>query len=197
MAKIGDIIASAKLPERSETLCVRGDLLDEWQDLEQQLAKTQVAEHGSDSLARGGEARKIAERMQALREEMREHEHTFHFRALPATEYSDLQAKHGPTQKQREQGYDLNWDTWPKALVAACAIDPEMTEEEAGQLASAVSDGQWDQLLRCVMTVNRSKVDVPNSDGVSAILQRTAPKSKRPGRGGSRGGASSVGSPGK
>lgn len=193
MANIGDILASAKLPERTVEVCMRGDLLAEWQDLEKQLAKTQAAEHGTDSLARGGDARKIAERMQQLRDEMRKHEVTFRFRALPSREYSDMQAKHRPTQKQREQGYDLNWNTWPVALVSACAIDPAMDEEEAGKLADTISDAQWDQLFSCALTVNRAQVDVPNSSSASEILAATAPKPKQRRAGGSRGGASSAG----
>lgn len=191
MADFAEILSAVKLPEKTLPLCLRGDLVAEWESLERQLQAAQTA--NADSLAGRGDAHQLAERMQAIRDEMRAHEHVFRFRGKSAQEYSDLQAKHPATPQQREQGLDLNWDTWPTALIAACCVDPAMSEDQAAELRNAVSDAQWDAMYVAALAVNRQVVDVPNSDSVSAILAATAPKQKRRGRGGSAGGASSAG----
>ena len=66
---------------------------------------------------------------------------TFSFRALGRRRYDQLRRQHPPTDGQRDQldariGVAARWntDTFPPALVAACATSPEMTEDEAGDL---------------------------------------------------------------
>jgi hypothetical protein len=192
MTDIEEILAGAKLPERTVPLCMRGDLQAEFEDLERKLAAAEAADDGT--LAGNPLAREIAEQIEALRAQMSEHERTFRFRAKSAREYSDLIALHPPTDEQRQQGQDTNWDSFPAALIAACAVDPTMTVEQAEKLCGAISYAQWDALFSAAYALNRRAVDVPFSVTASAILAATAPSSKPRGRGASRGAASSAGS---
>jgi hypothetical protein len=193
MASIDEIIAGARLPERTITICLRGDLQAEFEDLERQLSAAEAA--GDDTLAGNEQARHLAELIEAVRTQMREHEATFRFRGLPAKEYMDLLAQHPPTDEQREKGQtDANWDTWPTALIAACAADPAMTVEQAGRLSKAVSQRQWDDLWATAFAVNRSEVSVPFSLAASAILAGSEPKPRRPEPGVSASNGSGAGS---
>jgi hypothetical protein len=192
MADIEDILAGAKLPERTVPLCMRGDLVAEFEDLERKLAAAQAADDGT--LAGNTAAREIAEQIEALLVLMREHERIFRLRAIDAKAYSNLIAEHPPTDEQRQQGQDTNWDTYPAALIAACAIDPKMTVEQAEQLSVTIAYSQWDALFSAAYALNRRAVDVPFSATASAILAATAPSSKPPGRGASPGADSSAGS---
>jgi hypothetical protein len=192
MADIEEILAGAKLPERTVPLCLRGDLQAEFEDLERKLAAAEAADDGT--LAGNPAAREIAELMETLRAQMREHERVFRLRAIDAKAYSNLIAEHPPTDEQRQQGQDTNWQTFPAALIAACAIDPEMTVEQAEQLSGTVAYSQWDALFAAAYALNRRAVDIPFSVTASAILAVSEPSSKPRGRGASRGAGSSAGS---
>lgn len=192
MANIDDIIAGAKLPERTLPLCLRGDLQAEFEDAERQLRQAELAE--GDALAAGGAAREIAERIEAVRREMAEHTTVFRLRGLGAEPYSDLLAEHRPTEAQQRDGHELNLDTFPAALVAACAVDPAMTVEQAKRLSQVITHRQWEDLFNTALACNRQAVDVPFSLSASAIRAATAPKSPRPEHGASPGAGSSDGS---
>lgn len=53
------------------------------------------------------------------------------FKAISASELDKLQAKHQPTMEQKTRGLVYNPNTFGPALIAACAVDPEMTEKDA------------------------------------------------------------------
>ena len=179
MADIEDIIAEAKLPERSITLCLRGDLQAQWEDLERKLQRAEA--NSDDTLAGDPEAQALAEQMEALAERMRATERTFLFRGLGSKEYSDLLAANkAPADKQDEAVDGLDWSTYPTALIAACAVDPAMTFEQAERLSNVLTNRQWDDLFSTALACNRSKVDVPFSLSASAIRAASAPRSPQP-----------------
>lgn len=181
MVDIDEVIASAKLPEKTISMCLRGDLQAEWEDLERQL-RAEEDSGGSDSLAGNPVAQGLAERMEKLGATMREHEVVFRFRGLSSKAYSDLLAAQRATDDTPEDlnQEGLNWQTYPTALIAACAVDPAMTVEQAEKLAGAVTNRQWDDLFATALACNRSQVSVPFSLSASAIRAATAPSSKRP-----------------
>lgn len=180
MLNIDEVIASAKLPEKTIPMVLRGDLQAEWEDLERQLR----AEEDSDdnvSLAGNPKARELSERMEKLAETMREHEVVFRFRGLSSKAYSDLLTQHRAPEDKRDEAVDgMDWDTFPAALIAACAVDPAMTLQQAERLNEAVSHRQWDDLFATAMACNRAQVSVPFSLSASAIRAATAPSSKQP-----------------
>lgn len=192
-ASFDDLIAGATLPTTTVTLCVAGELQAQWEDLERELQDAIDAE--DDSLASGGESREIAERMDALREAMRAYERTVKFQALSQRAYSDLLAKHPPRKdNEDDQARSLNIETFPPALIAACAVEPVMTEEQVKQLAELLTNWQFNELFGASFMLNRSPVSIPKSVTVSEILANSAPRSKPPEPGVSPVGDSSVGS---
>ncbi|MFC5744832.1 hypothetical protein [Actinomadura rugatobispora] len=195
MATFEDILKSAKLPEGSVPLCLRGDLQRRHEDLERELQDAQEADRQGSSLADGGKARKVAEEIQQIEREMREHTHPFAFRALPSREYRDLVAEHPPRKDdQMDALYGVNMHTFPHTLISKCCIDPPMTVEQVADLCDVLTDGQQMDLFLCPAQLNRERVDIPKSAAASAVLASTAPKSKRPAPGVSAGGGSSAGS---
>lgn len=194
MASFDDILSSAKLPEDSVPICLRGDLQLRHDQLEEQLVEAEEADK-ENSLAAGGQARKIAAEIDALEAEMREHTHRFAFRALPSRQYRDLVEQHPPREGHKEDPiWGANTATFPHALIAACCIDPVMSEEQVEQLCEVLTDGQALTLFGCAWGVNRAPVDVPKSAAASEVLRRPAPRSKPPAPGASPGKGSSAGS---
>jgi hypothetical protein len=179
MASIDDIISSAKLPEKTIELCLRGDLQAQWEDLERQFQAVQ--EQDGDTLGGGAHARDLADRMAGVAEEMRSHQVTFLFRGLSHRAYSDLLKAHKAPEEKRDEAVDgLDWGTYPTALIAACAVDPAMSYEQAEKLSEVVSNKQFDDLFAAALSVNRAAVSVPFSYAASAIRASSDPRRKQP-----------------
>lgn len=178
-AAIADIISQVKRPEKTVQICLAGDLQAEFEDLERdlQIARDQPAE---GTLAGGANpmATQIAQQIMELRERMREHVSVFRFRGLPRKAYSDLVASCPPSDEDREKGAEVDWEKYSVAVVAACAVEPAMTVDEAGQIADVLTQAQWDSLVTAAFSVNKRDVDVPFSFAASAILQNSRRSSK-------------------
>ena len=164
MPDIKDILARAKPREHSVRVCVAGDLAAEYDRLQAELA--QVATWQPQSMAEENPASDIAERMSALQEEMKGAEVEFVFRALGRKAWSDLVAQH--PGKTSEDPWDD--ETLGPALVAACAIDPVMTDGDVEELFETLNVGQRQQLIEGAWQVNGEATAVPFSLHASAIL---------------------------
>lgn len=167
MANIDDILGQIRLPERVYNLCVRADLRAEWEQYEKALAVAEL--EGRDSLAGLSAAGKgLAKKLRDLEAEMEQHTAPIRLRALTHRALSDLVAAHPPREDKDDGAF--NTDTFGVALLAACAIDPVMSEEQAGQLVDGLTHGQWDDAFNTLWSLNRSSVDVPKSRRASAAL---------------------------
>ncbi|MFF4417096.1 hypothetical protein ACFYY8_31635 [Streptosporangium sp. NPDC001559] len=177
IAAIADIIGSIKRPEKTVPICTAGDLVAEFEELERDLTVAREKPVEAGTLAGGTDpmATAIAQQIQELRAQMREHTAVFRFQGLSSKAYSDLVAAHPP--KEGGKG-DVDWDTFPTALVAACAIEPKMTLDEARQLSGALTQAQWDALYVAAFEVNKADVDVPFSYNASAVLSASKKSSR-------------------
>lgn len=164
MADINDILGQVKLPEKSVPLCLRADLLAEFEDLDQQF---KIARDNPAKTLGNKEAAEIAQVMQATREQMQASTETFHLRALPRRQWSDLLKKH-PSASGETGEFDP--DTFPVAALAACCVTPAMSEDQAGQLVDRVSQGQWNTLWLAIIELNIGAAEVPTSVSASAVL---------------------------
>lgn len=59
---------------------------------------------------------------------------TLKFQAISGTEMDKLRAKHPPTAKQRAEGLGVNTDSFAPALVAACSLEPKMSEDDVREI---------------------------------------------------------------
>ena len=163
------LIAGVRRPERTVPICLRGDLLAAWDDLSRQLearAGTPVT-----SLADAPAGRDIAEHMTALAAQIAASERVVRLRGLSDRALSDLTAQHPP-----RTGRDEMWDptTFPPALLAACAVDPVMTGEQAGRLLETVTRGDAARLFTAALEASTHAVSVPFSGRAYEILSATA-----------------------
>ena len=162
---VAEITAAARLRERTVTLAFAGDLQDQVEQLQQELAD--ASSWTSTSLADVHPAQELSRQIESLREEMTENEATFRFRALPARQFSDLLAQHAAPGGTGAL-FDVN--TFPPALIARCCVDPAMTVDEYAELAEVLSHAQQEVLFDAAWTVNQQVPSVPFSLMSSAIL---------------------------
>lgn len=173
-ASIDDILGQLQLPERVYHLCVRPDLQASWEQAEADLA---AAERDSrDTLAGMSSAAKAAaKQVQDVEAEMASHMVPLRLRALSSKAWSDLVAKHPPREDLDERSW--NADTFGVALFAAAAVEPVMSEDQAGSLVDRLTMGQWNDLQSVLFTLNATGgVEVPKSKRASDVLRSSKKK---------------------
>lgn len=174
MSDFKKMLADARLPERSMPVCLRGDLVAEFEELDRQL--TEAQRNTSTSIEDSGAAG-IAERIEALRVEMREHTYTFRLRALPKKRYRELKAEHPPRKdddgavRDEDRLMDANMDALQEPLLRACLVDPVLDDAEWADLVDKLTDRQYSDLVGTAIYVNKGGVDVPFSHAASNLLR--------------------------
>lgn len=85
------------------------------------------------------------------------------FQAISSHELDALQAKHTPTTEQRVKGSSFNPQTFPPALVAACSVEPQLTEEDTKEIweSDAWSMGELAYLFDTVSELCTQGLNVP------------------------------------
>lgn len=173
------MLGEARLPERTVPICLRGDLVAEHEELERQFEEAN--RRAADSLAGNG-AGELADRIEALQEEMRAATVTFRLRALPKPAWRALLAAHPPRQDddgkplQEDAVIGVNMDTFWDAIARACLVDPEVDDETWALMAGPegrLTDNQLGHLADAAWAVNRGDVDVPFSRAVSQARRTT------------------------
>ena len=162
-----EILNSAKRREKTVRLCLRGDLVAEFEALEARLADLTIGVgwgNGDDTTA------EVAERLTAIRAEMLEDTVTFTFRALKRIAWDELNAKH-----TAENGL-LNVDAFMPELVQACLVEPPMTSGELDELYDVINDGQRIELGNAAWSVNTEATEVPFSERASVVMRARAQK---------------------
>lgn len=161
---IDDILAEARPTERAVRICVRGDLRARLDEAEAAL-KAAVEQADDDRSLTGGPEVELAREVQAIRAEMDKHTRTFRFRSIGkawktlATKYAD-------------DAGNLD-DAFFPAAVAASAVSPKMTPEQADRLFDTLAQGDLDALYLAARNANvGGSVDIPKSRLASQILAR-------------------------
>lgn len=162
-----EILNAAKRAEKTVRLCLRGDLVAEFEALEAQLADLTMGVgwgNGDDATA------EVAERLTEIRAEMLGDTVTFTFRALKRLAWDELNAKH-----TGENGL-LNIDAFLPELVAASLVDPVMTAADLDELYDVINDGQRIALGNAAWSANTEDVAVPFSERASVVMRSREPK---------------------
>jgi hypothetical protein len=173
MVDIHAALSGAQLPERSVAVCLRGDLTAEIESAERELRAAE-ADPGA-GMEDAGRLRELAEHVERLRDEMRAASVDVRLRALPRWRWSELMRAHPPRDdSDSDKALGVNEETFFDALVRACLVEPELSDEDWARLLSVLTSAQYDALATAAWTVNRGSVDVPKSLVASRILRTYA-----------------------
>lgn len=179
-----DLLARIKpmLREESTQICLRPDLLDEWDAANSALAASQV-EDSSGRLASGvsSKTRGLAQKVADLEAAIEESAITFKFRAIPKDRYRAVCDNHPPRKgNEIDQLLGHNRDAVADAMVRECLIDPVFDDESWAHFLEVCNPSEWQELKHAVQSVNRGVVDLPKSELASRILTKRANASKSP-----------------
>ena len=178
MTEFKTLLTAARLPERTVPICLRGDLVAEFEGLERQLDEALRVPSNS---AEGDGAGPIAERMEHLRKEMREHTYQFRLRAMTRPRWHEFIGEHPPRKAEDSDEIDardrlrgVNIETFFPALVRESVVDPVLDPAEWTLLLDqALTDRQFDELANAAWALNRGEVDIPFSPVASRMTRDT------------------------
>lgn len=144
MADLETLFRGTTAKTVTKTVCLSGELSGEFANLERQLVEARTRD---DQSFAGGEARKVTERMDAIREQMAAAEVTFTFTALPPMRPLDLLMAHPPREDDKaDKALGYNQETYYPALVKASCT--KVTDAEGAEYAAdSVSGEAWEAML--------------------------------------------------
>jgi len=179
---IDALIDAAQPAQRSMPVCLRGDLVSAYEELDREREEAVKVDRG-DSLASGGTVAAIIARMDALREQMKAATITVVLRAMPRKAFRKLTDLHPPRRDEEgnvhaEDRYlQVNTDTLWDPLIRASWGTPVLSKERLTTLLEEkLSDRQYSDLANLALMVNRGEVDIPFSYDASRTRQSNSPE---------------------
>ncbi len=159
-----DLIEDFEPPVRSVSICKKGSLWAEYDELRNQLEKMPTAEHMGQSTDKA----EVAQRIQALEQEMGQHMARFSFKGINKGRLSAIKRRFPPSKGQNNS----DWDpvAGAEAFIAACSHDPVMTEDQVKILSDKIGHGQLDTLFSTAWVATTQDGSVPKSARASAVL---------------------------
>lgn len=162
---IDAILEDAQLARREVPVCMRPDLVKEFKECTEKIAK--AADEKGDSLSGKGKRQQVGHlqtRLEELREQIRAKTIRFVLEALPKDDYRKLKKKHPPLKGDRGQeavGYDI--ESFVNALLPMCLVSPKLSDKQWSAVQRKMSQADWDALQTATHLVNASKVELPFS----------------------------------
>ena len=173
------IVAGAKLPRTDVQLCVRGDLIANYQAADEKLHAALAEAAPGESLAGTPEGvLPLAEAVEAIRQEMQDYTLKLVVQALPRQKWKDLEAEHPPRRSEdggvhdEDRRFGVDVTTFFPVVIPLCVVEPDDLTAElwAELLTTSLTDGQIEDLCATIWNLNQGKVAVPFSPAASRIL---------------------------
>lgn len=173
---VEDVLASARLVERTASICLRADLTAEHDRVLSELGTLVTPsgeilgddeEAGMDAQSNASRARELADRLQVLKREMRASMWHVRFQAMASDEWTTFKKLWWP------KGKDPDMTEFRTKIVAACAVEPPITEDQMKQLRKKLTSSQIVTLSDTAFDAcTAGGLDVPKSPSSWANLQQ-------------------------
>jgi hypothetical protein len=167
---IEEILEHGRRVERTAEICIRGDLYAEYDRLVAELSEM-VSANGEviidaslgDTSDQVAAAHAKNAEVEAVRAQMQEWKRYVRFRQMPSDEWPGWDKAHRPTGKAADMtGYHT-------AIIAECAVEPKLSEDDVRALAKKIGRPQFMVLANTAFEANaRGGVDIPKS--LSSLL---------------------------
>lgn len=160
---VDEVLASARRIERTATVCLRGDLQGEFDELLDELATLVTAtgelmEDDTDEALGDVTARtrvaQINERIPVLRREMAQAMWSVRFRGMSSDEWAPFVKKNMPEKGDKKDFFNL--------LLAETAIEPELSLDEVRKLRKVLTQRAMNELVsKAWEACSEGGIDVP------------------------------------
>jgi len=168
---IEEVLGAIKVPVRSVSICMDADLQGEHDELNERLDR--LRRESMATMGQSSEAKEIADRITQLEQGMRDSEQVFKFRGLTKAGLAKLYERFPAPEDS-----GLSWDveTGAYALLAASAVEPTMTEDQAARLLDVISQGHADRLVGAAWLASTGSTQIPFSARASELVHETDSK---------------------
>ena len=161
------------LAEESTEICLRPDLVDAWQEAQEELEAIVASGTKGRLGAKPEGQQEAAQRVTDLEAEIQASSAVFRFRALPKDRFRELCDDHPPRKGNDLDTYmGYNRDAVLDEAVRLCMVDPVFDDASWAEFVAVVNGGEWEELRRVVNSVNKGVHDAPKSVLASRILTR-------------------------
>lgn len=167
-------LKAARLPERSVSVCLRGDLIADIQELERELEAMVKAEATDKRMSSKSGQKAKADEIQAKQAEMAEESISFRLRALTATRWRELARKYPPPKDDTAK---LGVDLIPfmgEAIPLSVVSPDDMDDEDWETFTDNVPSSELSKLMSAVWELNTEGVDIPKSLIASVVSRRNS-----------------------
>jgi hypothetical protein len=150
-----DDIAKRRKPRETTTWVVLDhELVVRLEQVERDLRLARLTDEREN---RSPQAPRLQAELDQLEQDIHDAAVPFRFRALPRKVYRELLDEH------KDESGEKRWDTetFPPALIAACAVDPEMTLEQATSVYDEWDENQASTLFAAAFMANEGESKVP------------------------------------
>ena len=162
---MADILAAKKPNTRTIDIILDSDLAGE---IQLKTAELGQAKNKRTSLA--DNINPLEQELDALYEKAADIAVTFTFQDIGRKAFDEMVYAHQPTAEQKKHVADMgggileyNTDTFPPALMAASAIEPEMTTEEAEAILYTWGSGDAEIQFTTALLVCKERTSIPLS----------------------------------
>ena len=160
MSDIKAILKKVKPVQAEARICLDGELFRDRDRVNEELEALDGWE--SASLSDADPRTALLAIKAEIEAQMRAGMQTFTFKSIGDKASSDLLAKHpSPVDDKGNEKYAFNPTTYPVALVAAAAVDPLMTPEDAEALFDILNLAQRNTLFNAAYGANHRGPDIP------------------------------------
>jgi seryl-tRNA synthetase len=196
LSDVASIIARRKPRRTTIRLLLDGELDTRLEQLRTQIRRAKQRE-AADPQGLASTVPQLEAELARLTVEADEATTEFTFQAIPRTALEDLRRNHPPTEEQwqrykesvnempvlvamQQSPPEFDWLSMAPALLAACAVEPKMTRDEAQMLWDELSDAEAAQLFNAAWGVNEQAATRPFSGTDTATTPNFGPDSTTP-----------------
>lgn len=164
-------------PRTAEVTIYQGDDLAILRELQQIIQDAEKAEQVTGPPVLVGDASPLADAVAAYNaalEEATPRAVTFVFHAISRLKFKLLTAAHPPRDDDKgDEVLGLNMDTFPRALIDACWVDPTVPAEERDGEIDSLRDADFTMAWGAAYSVNRAAGVVPKALPVSGLTPKS------------------------
>jgi hypothetical protein len=164
---VDDFIQGYEAKTVSARVCTKAGLVAKHADLDAELYAARTA---AGDVMRDPEVSRLRKEIGELEQRIAESEREFVFKSPGHLAWQNLKRKHPPTKEQRSDGLDVNVETFVVPAIAASAVRPKMSVEQANELATVLPEGEIQKLWRAALDANGETL-VPKSVLAAVIGQ--------------------------
>lgn len=153
--EIDALLDSAKLPEATVQLCLRPDLREQWEKLDNELKDVQSAHVTMGGV--GPREKELAKQIKDIEAQIAKHTLEVRLRGLAHDPWATLVASYPPRPDFRDdQAVGLNLTDFLRALIAKEIVEPELSREQLEKLLGKITDAQYNDLANAAWQLGRA-----------------------------------------